>query len=64
MTIADRMSQPSRLVFGGSSKLAQDFELPVMPVRVGWIVLGIIQPLTTLLAYIIVSVVYPLIRSR
>lgn len=64
MTIAERMSQQGRLVLGGSIKLAQDFEWPVTPIRLGWIVLGIIQPVTAVLAYLFVSVVYLWLRNR
>ncbi|MCH1920006.1 PspC domain-containing protein [Shewanella sp. A3A] len=64
MTIAERMRQQGKLVFGSSSKLAQDFAWSVTLIRLGWIVLGIIQPVTTVLAYAIVSAVYPWIRNR
>ncbi|KFZ36031.1 hypothetical protein HR45_18675 [Shewanella mangrovi] len=64
MNLADRLQNPKKWLCGLSNKLATDLAWSLTGVRLTWIVLGIIQPLTTLLVYFGLSALYPKLRNR
>lgn len=64
MKLFEQFTHPKRWFTGLSCHLARDLGWSITGVRIGWLVLGIIQPVITLMIYIGLSLLYPDVRSR